>query len=111
MEFSESSAAVGYSKWRSVSELPLTRLEKEAVLELFAMKLWYILEEGSGDPDWHHKSYDPLVIEDNEAHSYVFRLSEQGGRHHKFDTLEGLEGKLVEDAISRIKNMLEMRKC
>ena len=29
-------------------------------------------EEGGGDPDWHHKSYDPLVIEDNTAHSYVF---------------------------------------
>ena len=100
MNYSDTSAAVGYPRWRSVSELPLTRLEKEAVLELFAMHLWKILEKGSGDPGWYHKSYDPLVIEGNEAHSYVFSLSEQGGRHHEFDSLEELEGRLVEDAIA-----------
>ena len=110
MKYEDSSAAVGYSRWRSIAELPLTRLEKEAVLELFAMHLWYILEEGSGNPDYHHKSYDPLVIEDNEAHSYVFRLSEQGGRHHEFMSLAELEGRLIEDAVSRIKNLLEMQK-
>jgi len=110
MEYADSSAGIGFARWRSVEELPLTRLEKEAVLELFAMHLWKILEEGSGDPDYYHKSYDPLVIEDNEAHSYVFRLSEQGGRHHPFETLEELEGKLIEDAIDRIQQMLEMEK-
>ena len=107
MEFKDTSAAVGYSRWCSVAELPLTKLEKEAVLELFARLLWRILEEGGGDPDCYHKSYDPLVIEGNKAHSYVFSLSEQGGRHHEFDTLEELEGRLVKDAIDRIQGMVK----
>lgn len=103
MNPSETSAAVGYNQYFSVEDLPLTELEKQAVVELLARHLWVVIEESSLYPDYHHKSYDPLVIEGDVAHSYVFCLSEHGSRHHDFENLKDLERRLIEDAIRQIK--------
>jgi 3-dehydroquinate synthetase len=91
----------------TIDDLPLSRQDKEIVLAWFARKLWVLLEEGSGDPDYYHKSYDPLSIEGNTAHSYVFSLRD-GGRHHNFETLEDLEKMLIDEGITRIKGLVAM---
>lgn len=101
MKPSEASAEVGYNKWHSIEDLPLTQLEKEAVLEWFARKLWVIVEESRPEgSDYYCKSYDPLVIEGNVAHSYVFLDS---GRHHEFEDLEELEKMLMQDVIETLR--------
>lgn len=98
MKLSETSAAVGYN--HGIDDLPLDHLEKQAVLEWFARRLWVILENSRPDgPDWHHKTYDPLIIDGNVAHSYVFNLGD-GGRHHDIESLEDLERRLVDEATS-----------
>ncbi len=98
----------GTNRFFSLDDLPFSDDEKVFVLEWFARKLWVILEEGSGDPDYYGKSYDPLTIdrEKGVAHSYVFNLSEVGGRHHPFESLLDLEALLVQAGITRIKEML-----
>lgn len=97
----------GVNRMHSLDDLPLTDDQKALVLEWFARKLWVILEEGSGEPDYYGKSYDPLVIdlEEKQAHSYVFHLSD-GGRHHPFADLLELEEKLKQEGIDRIREML-----
>ena len=90
----------------SIDDLSLTREEKCNVLEWFARKLWVLLEEGSNEPEWHHKSYDPLTIEGGIAHSYVFDL-EDGGRHHAFKNLAHLERMLTDEGIRRIREMIK----
>ncbi len=101
---SQKAVELGYNHYFTVDDLDLTEDQKEQVLEFLARKLWLIIEESSGDPDYHHKSYDPLIIEGNTAHSYVFNLG--GGRHHNFDSLVDLEDKLLKDTIRRIKDNL-----
>lgn len=91
--------------FHSIDDLDLSHYQKIQVLEWFARKLWTLLEEGSGDPDYYCKSYDPLLIEGNTAHSYVFDL-EDGGRHHQFKDLEHLESMLMDEGISSIKQMI-----
>ncbi|MBP8055182.1 MAG: hypothetical protein KA314_05040 [Chloroflexi bacterium] len=97
----------GTNQMYSLDDLPLTDAQKALVLEWFARKLWVILEEGSGEPDYYGKSYDPLVIdlEEKEAHSYVFHLDD-GGRHHSFESLLDLEERLKQEGINRIREML-----
>jgi hypothetical protein len=89
----------------TINDLPLTNEDKEKVLMWFARKLWTILEEGSEEPDYYCKTYDPLVIEGNIAHSYVFDLQD-GGRHHKFKDLKDLENMLVSEGIQKIKEFI-----
>jgi len=101
MKTSETSAAKGSNQYFTIEDLPLDFLEKCAVLEWFARRLWVILEESSGHPDYYCKSYDPLVIDIAEAHSYVFDL-EDGGRHHTFESLEHLERMLMDETISTL---------
>jgi len=88
----------------TIDDLPLDESQKRRVLEWFARKLWIILEEASGEPDYCGKSYDPLTIDGNVAHSYVFDF-EDGGRHHRFKDLQHLERMLVQEAIKRITEM------
>ena len=88
----------------NLDDLPLSEPQKECVLEWFARKLWIMLEEGSEEPDYYCKSYDPLRIEGKEAHSYVFSLGD-GGRHHDFKNLAHLEKMLVEEGISSVKTL------
>ena len=97
----ETSAAIGYNRYHDIDDLPLDYLEKCAVLEYLARKLWIILEESTGAPEYAGKTYDPLIIEGNIAHSYVFDL-EDGGRHHSFKDLKHLETMLINEAISRL---------
>ena|GEM_PF-5062400 len=101
MELTETSAARGSNQYYTVDDLPFGFLEKCAALEWLARHLWVILEESSGRSGYHCKSYDPLVIEMTEAHSYVFHLGD-GGRHHSFESLERLEEMLMDETISTL---------
>jgi len=96
----------GANNFHTIDDLPFNEDAKIMVMEWFARKLWYLLEEGSNDPDYHCKSYDPLVIVGNTAHSYVFDM-EDGGRHHPFNNLEHLEKMLMDEGIERIKLMIK----
>lgn len=90
----------------TLSDLGLIKEQEEAVLMWFARKLWVILEEGSGEPDYYCKVYDPLLISGNLAYSYVFNF-EDGGRHHPFESLEQLEEMLVKEGIVRVKELIQ----
>lgn len=90
------------SEYYSIDDLPLTEEQKMMVLVWFARKLWILIEEGSGDPEYYCKSYDPLSFWDGKAHSYVFDL-EDGGRHHEYGSLEHLENMLMSEGINEIK--------
>ena len=92
----------------TIEDLTLSTEQKRLVLEWFARKLWKILEEGSGLPDYYCKSYDPLLIDRERkiAYSYVFNFND-GGRHHRFRDLAHLEDMLVKEAIGRVQEMVE----
>lgn len=97
----------GTNKFFHIDDLPFSEEAKRMVLEWFARKLWVLLEEGSGDSDYYCKMYDPLVIKDNIAHSYVFDM-EDGGRHHEFKDLEHLEKMLMDEGIRQIQTMIKL---
>lgn len=87
----------GYNAFDTIDDLPLTKDQKEMVLEWFAQKIWNTLDEPG-----HCKSYDPLIIEGNTAHSYIFNLNgldgrTGSGRHHGFKTLVELEERLCKE--------------
>ena len=50
----------------------------------------------------YRKSYDPLLIEDDKCHSYVFDLGDDG-RHHPYKNLREIEDKLFDEVVKRIK--------
>ena len=90
-----------FNEWYTIDDLPFTEEQKAIVLEWFAMKIKEILQ--IFDPYWgdHHKSYDPLVITETVAHSYLFDFKD-GGRHHSFKSLTQLERWLVEEAAKEL---------
>jgi len=90
-----------FNEWYTIDDLPLTEEQKAIVLEWFAMKIKEILR--IFDPEWgdHCKSYDPLVITDSVAHSYLFDFKD-GGRHHPFKLLTQLERWLAEEAVKEM---------
>lgn len=59
--------------------------------------------------DGHGKTYDPLEIEDNIAHTYVFDL-EDGGRHHPIKDLPDLVRQMFEETVRNIKEEIEYQK-
>lgn len=93
-----------YNTFYDINDLDLPEEKKKDVLEYLARKLWVLLEESSGEPDYYGKSYDPLVIdlEEKEAYSYVFNL-ETGGRVHPFLSLQGLEKMMMDETIIKLK--------
>ena len=85
---SKEAARLGQNPWLTIADLPLSDDQTEIVLEWYARRILAAdLRKGIDSFD---KSYDPLVIEGNIAHSYVFDLAD-GGRHHPFGSLEELE--------------------
>ena len=90
------------NEYQSIDDLPFTPEQKMMVLAWFARKLWDIEIEVYGD-DYYGKSYDPLSFWEGRAHSYVFDL-EDGGRHHKYDSLGHLESMLVNEVVGEIKD-------
>lgn len=94
-----------YNKFYDIDDLDLPEEKKKDVLEYLARKLWILIEESSGDPDYYGKSYDPLVIdlEKKEAYSYVFNL-ETGGRIHPFLSLQELEKTMMNETIMELKS-------
>ncbi len=91
----------GYNCFGSIDDLDLTTEQKEQVLEYLAQKYWDVLQK-VGIQDGHCKSYDPLVIEGNTAHTYVFDLND-GGRHHAFKDYADLEQQLHDDFVRNLK--------
>lgn len=92
------------NEYFDIDTLPLKDFQKKAVLEYLAQKLWRILLKTNIMED-HCKIYDPLIIEGNIAHSYVFDM-EDGGRHHPFKDYKHLEQMLMEETILRINEAL-----
>ncbi|MHA1280747.1 MAG: hypothetical protein ACTSQ8_26670 [Candidatus Helarchaeota archaeon] len=88
--------------YKSIDDLPLTPSQKECVIEYLAWKLWSILLD-LDIQDGHSKSYDPLVIDEDVAHSYVFDM-EDGGRHHSYKNLKHLEEMLYKETLEQIKD-------
>lgn len=76
----------------TVSEMPLTDTQRRIVIMHMARTIWRMaLKLGA---DGHCKSYDPLTIDGDTAHSYVLNMHD-GGRHHSFESLEQLEKDVV----------------
>jgi hypothetical protein len=90
----------------TVDDLPLTTEQKEMVLEWYARKIVVIYMQITKDYVCS-KSYDPLIIEGNIAHSYAFDL-EDGGRRHPFRDLQHLEGMLTTEVVNMINEALEV---
>jgi len=93
----------GINPYRTIDNLPLSEMQRRCVLEWFAWKIWEMLME-LGIEDGYGKLYDPLVIDENECHSYVFDLGD-GGRHHSYKTLAELEKRLKREMIEKIREM------
>lgn len=85
-----------------IEDLPLTYHQKLAVLEHIARILQDIKNAAIGDSPCC-KSYDPLLIEGNTAHSYVYDLAD-GGRHHKFKSLNDLERMMIDEIKKELKD-------
>lgn len=78
--------------FRDIDELPLSTLQKRCVLEWFAFNVLKMTD----CLDLCSKHYDPMFIEDREAHSYAFNL-ENGGRHHSYTSLKHLESMILDE--------------
>lgn len=91
----------GWNTFDSIDDLPVDQDTKEMVLEYLARRYWKVLLDLKYQ-DGHSKTYDPLIIDGNTAHSYVFDL-EDGGRHHSFDSLKDLERMMTEEFKSYFK--------
>lgn len=89
------------NRYKLLNDLELSDEQKMAVLCYLANKYYRLILE-LGIQDGHSKSYDPLLIEGNVAHSYVFDL-EDGGRHHPFRNLDHLETMLDDEILQEIK--------
>lgn len=89
----------------TIKNLPLTDQQKECVLEYLARRYWQLLLD-TNIQDGHSKSYDPLLIEGDTAHSYVYDM-EDGGRHHSFKDYAHLEEMLYDETLGQIKYELE----
>ena len=72
-------------------------------VEGYAQACWDILLKLKIQ-DGYCKSYDPLTIDEKEkiAHSYVFDLW-NGGRHHKYETLEQVTAAILNEVTEMIK--------
>jgi len=76
----------------------------EDIVEAYVQGMWDIYLEIGGDS--HCKSYDPLTITPgNVANSYVLEL-EDGGRHHKFNSLEELKKKCLEEMVDKVRDII-----
>ena len=88
-------------KYKTIDDLPLKDTQKRYVLEWLAWKFYNLLLK-LGIEDRYCKFYDPLLIEDDRCHSYVFDLDD-GGRHHPYKNLREIEDKLFNEVVKRIK--------
>jgi hypothetical protein len=94
--------------YRTITDLPLSPAQKECVVEYLAWQLIELLEAITGS-DPCGKTYDPLFIQDGTAHSYAFDLWD-GGRHHKFESLEQVEEGMRKEVIERIAKHIRARR-
>ena len=95
------------NEYVSIDDLPFTPAQKEVALEWLAWQLSKILYGVSGE-DFCGKTYDPLFIQGDTAHSYAFDLWD-GGRHHKFETLKQVEDGLVKETIERLQGEIRAK--
>ena len=99
----------GRNPFLNINDLPLSADQKEMVLEWYARKIWTVIECAEGSPDYHGKGYDPLIIDGNTAHSYVFDFDEVG-RHHPIKSLAHLEDLLMAELLREVRAMIERAK-
>ena len=95
-------------KFKNVDDLPLREYQKRYVLEWLAWKFYGLLIK-LGIEDGYCKSYDPLLIENEKCHSYVFDLDD-GGRHHPYKNLREIEDRLFNEVVKRIKKKVYTKK-
>lgn len=74
-----------------------------SIVEAYIQGMYDLYIELGGDT--HCKIYDPITIEGNIAHSYVFEFND-GGRHHSFGKLEDLMEMARKEIARSIKNDL-----
>ena len=87
------------NKYISINDLPLTKIQKQCVLQWLAWKFYDILLKLNIE-DGYCKSYDPLLIEDNKFHTYIFG---DKGRHFEYKTLKEIEEKLMTEMVKILK--------
>lgn len=92
------------NQFYDIDQLPFTEHQKAIVLEYLAQKLWKTLIK-VGIMESYCKSYDPLLIDGNIAHSYVFDMKD-GGRHHSFKDYKDLEQMLIDNTADLINEAL-----
>jgi hypothetical protein len=71
------------------------------IVEAYVQGMWDLYVALGGES--HCKSYDPLTISPGSiANSYVLDL-EDGGRHHKFNSLEELKDMCLKEMVEKFK--------
>ena len=73
-------------------------------VEFYVQGMWDLYKELGGSEDG--KIYDPLTIKGKTAHSYILNLAD-GGRHHRFESLEKLADDSLKEFAQMIKEMFE----
>ncbi len=86
-------------KFKTIDDLPLRDSQKRYVLQWLAWKFYDILLKLNVE-DGYCKSYDPLLIEEDKYHTYIFG---DEGRHFKYKTLHEIEEKLVGEMVKILK--------
>ena len=75
------------------------KFKKRYVLRWLAWNFYDVLLKLKIE-DGYCKSYDPLTIEDNKYHTYIFGGE---GRHFEYKTLSEIEEKLVNEMVKILK--------
>lgn len=86
---------------KKFTDLNLNPAQQKEVVEWLAYQYRLILLGLNVADSVGYKTYDPLTIEGNVAHSYVFDL-EDGGRHHEFTDYDSLVDSLTNEVIRDI---------
>lgn len=92
------------NEYFDIDDLPFSTKDKKRTLEYLSQKLYRTILNFNDSYD-HHKSYDPLTIKGNVAHTYVFSLSD-GGRHHTIESLQKLEDEMMKETEEIIRTAI-----
>jgi len=84
---------------KTIDDLPLLEIQKRYVLRWLAWKFYDVLLKLKIE-NGYCKPYDPLTIEDNKYHTYIFGGK---GRHFEYKTLREIEEKLVNEMVKILK--------
>lgn len=99
----------GRCEWQTIDDLPLSELQKASVLEWVAQKLGQTKVARDEDIWTYGKSYDPLYITGNVAHSYVIDMHD-GGRHHNFKEMKEVEAAIFGEFFATLEDSIAYHK-